>query len=172
MIGTTSEAPAARLPEALPSRDPERDLVRLVVLRELEDSGPLTGMETLNAVASLACYLDVTRPVYALLHELRDAGLLTASAGRPPRYAITELGRREAERLAWRCWPRLRDVLVSLNVCIGCLSPRDPWPSARPRPGDRMIPGLTLAGVRAARSGSDRRPPGCGSSAEPSPAVG
>ena len=99
--------------------------MRLIVLRELEDAGSLTGLETLDAVASFACYLDVSRPVYALLHEMRDDGLLTASDGRPPRYAISERGRREAERLAWRCWPRLRDVLVGLNVCIGCLSPRD-----------------------------------------------
>ena len=84
MIGAISEAPAARLPGLLPCRGTDQDLVRLIVLRELEDSGPLTGMETLNAVASLACYLDVARPVYALLHELRDDGLVSASAGDRP----------------------------------------------------------------------------------------
>jgi DNA-binding PadR family transcriptional regulator len=149
MIGAISEAPAARLPGLLPCRGTDQNLVRLIVLRELEDSGPLTGMETLNAVASFACYLDVARPVYALLHELRDDGLVSASAGRPPRYAITEWGRREAERLASRCWPRLRDVLVYLNVCIGCLSPRDPasvlpaWLGERPpgAEGRRSPPG-------------------------------
>jgi len=179
MIGANSEATAARLREPVAARATERDLVRLILLRELEDAGPLTGMQALDAVTSLACYLDVSRPVYALLHEMRDAGLLTTPDGRPPRYAISERGHREAERLAWRCWPRLRDVLVDLNVCIGCLSPRDAGPMPgrwlrEPRePGLRMgEPGLTVAVPGPATPHRGARPTCSGSCAEPSPALG
>ncbi|MEI8332633.1 MAG: PadR family transcriptional regulator [Chloroflexota bacterium] len=107
-----------------PSGDPRHDLLRLMVLRQLEDGGPLSGNETINAVASLTCSFELASPGYPLLYELRDAGLVSATGDRPPRYAITDPGRREAERLAARCWPTIRDGLVRLNVCFGCLAPR------------------------------------------------
>ncbi len=118
--------PAARLPAPSHSVDARHELLRLMVLRQIEDSGPSTGGDTLDAVASLSCSFDLASPAYPLLHELRDAGLVSATAGRPPRYAITDGGRREAERLASRCWPTIRDGLVRFNVCIGCLAPRGP----------------------------------------------
>lgn len=91
------------------------------------------GKEALDAVAALACTLDLEAGAYGLLHDLRDAGLVFATADRPPRYAITVAGRRQAERLAARCRPDIRDALVELNACPGCrLSPRD---DAETRPG-------------------------------------
>jgi DNA-binding PadR family transcriptional regulator len=133
MIVTIDAPRAFRLPARLPSGDGRHDLLHLMALRELEDAGPLTGSEALNALAALMCSFDLSSPGYALLHELRDAGLLSATLERPPRYAITDLGRSEAERLATRCWPSIRDVLVNLNVCLGCLAPRAPGADGPPR---------------------------------------
>jgi DNA-binding PadR family transcriptional regulator len=116
--------PAARA-SVFPAARGAPDVLRLIVLRQLEDGGPSTGADALRAVAALTCSLDLQTPVLSILHDLRDAGFLEATPGRPPRYAITEDGRREAERLAASCWPGIRDALVELNVCIGCLSPRD-----------------------------------------------
>ena len=116
----------ARLAKSNPVRDARHELLQLMALRQLQDAGPLTGSDALNALASLMCSFDLASPGYALLHELRDAGLLSATRERPPRYALTDAGSREAERLAARCWPAIRDVLASLNVCIGCLAPRIP----------------------------------------------
>ncbi len=101
-----------------------RDLLRLLVLREVDGAAPRTGAAIFTSVAVLVCSFDLDTPGYALLHDLRDAGLLVAVADRPPRYTITPAGRAEAERLAVRCWPGIRDALVDLNVCVGCLAPR------------------------------------------------
>ena len=128
MIGTFDTQRAVRLPVTRPQRDARLDLLRLMALRQLEDSGPLSGSDVLNAMASLTCSFDLSSPGFSLLHELRDGGLVSATRERPPRYAVTDLGRREAERLASRCWPNIRDVLIQLNVCIGCLAPRAPEP--------------------------------------------
>jgi hypothetical protein len=125
-FGARRATPAARLPAPCHSVDARHELLRLMVLRELEDSGPSTGSDTLDAVASLTCSFELSSPAYPLLHELRDAGLVSATLERPPRYAITDSGRREAEMLASRCWPAIRDGLIRFNVCIGCLAPRGP----------------------------------------------
>jgi hypothetical protein len=108
----------------MPAGDPARDLLRLMILRQLDDSGPLTGAAAFDAVAELTCSLETGVPGYPLLHELCDAGFARAVQERPPRYSITALGRTEAERLASRCWPMILDGLVRLNVCVGCLAPR------------------------------------------------
>lgn len=100
------------------------ELLRLLVLREVDGTAPRTGADIFDAVAALVCSFDLEAPGYALLHDLCDAGLLVALADRPPRYAITAAGRAEAERLAVLCWPEIRDALVDLNVCVGCLAPR------------------------------------------------
>ena len=126
MIVALDAPRAVRLPRSFPIGDAKLELLQLMALRQLQDAGPLTGSDVLNTLASLMCSFDLVSPGYALLHELRDAGLLSATRERPPRYAITEAGSREAERLAARCWPAIRDALVGLNVCIGCLAPRVP----------------------------------------------
>jgi DNA-binding PadR family transcriptional regulator len=126
MIVALDAPRAARLTTSFPIGDAKLELLQLMALRRLQDGGPLTGSDALNALASLMCSFDLASPGYALLHELRDAGLLSATREQPPRYAVTDAGSREAERLAARCWPAIRDVLVSLNVCIGCLAPRIP----------------------------------------------
>jgi len=100
------------------------DLLRLMALREIEDGGPLTGVQAFEALSGLVCSFGLDSPGYAVLHDLRDAGYLAASDDRPPRYAMTDAGRREAERLATSCWPGIRDGLAALNVCFGCLAPR------------------------------------------------
>jgi DNA-binding PadR family transcriptional regulator len=123
-IGTRRTTPTVPLQTPFHSMDARHELLRLMVLRQLEDSGPCTGSEALDAVASLTCSFDVASPGYPLLHELRDAGLVGATVERPPRYAITDLGRREADLLASRCWPAIRDGLARFNVCVGCLAPR------------------------------------------------
>jgi len=112
------------IPAPVPRRDARRELLELITLRTLEDEGPLGGAELSNAVAALTCAFDLSNPIYALLHDLADRGLATTVPGRPPRYAITDAGRAAAETLAVRCWPAVRDALVELNVCLGCLSPR------------------------------------------------
>ena len=113
-----------RLVEPQPVRDERHEILQLLVLREIEDRGPLTGKEALDAIASLACSLDLRPAMLSLVHDLRDAGYLMALASRPPRYGITPAGLREAERLAARCWPAVRDALVELNLCLGCIAPR------------------------------------------------
>jgi|WetSurMetagenome_2_1015567.scaffolds.fasta_scaffold545894_2 DNA-binding PadR family transcriptional regulator len=127
---------AVGLPGFLPARDTMDELLQLMVLRLIEDAGPLSGNDALNELAPLVCSLDTDSPRYPLLHDLRDAGFLDATRDRPPRYAVTDAGRLEAERLAARCWPAIVDALAGLNVCIGCLAPRS---AARPagRPTDR-----------------------------------
>jgi hypothetical protein len=120
---------AGRTAERLPAdttRGDRDDLLRLMLLREIGDRGPVTGADVMAAIASLVCSFDLASPGFALLHDLRDAALLEASCERPPRYAVTPEGRREDERLAAACWPGLRAALVELNVCVGCLAPRDP----------------------------------------------
>ena len=121
---------------AAPS-DARDDLLRLILLREIEGRGPVTGAEAMASIAALVCSFDLASPGFAVLHDLRDAGLLDASCARPPRYAVTDAGRREAERLAARCWPGIRAALVELNVCVGCLAPREPamlWEAPRQAP--------------------------------------
>jgi hypothetical protein len=117
-------APQVRPRGPVPVGDPARDVLRLMLLRQLEDAGPLTGAQAFDAVAELTCSLETGAPGYPLLHELCDVGHVEATLERPPRYSITDLGRMEAERLASRCWPTIRDGLLRLNVCVGCLAPR------------------------------------------------
>ncbi len=111
-------------PDGGAGRGTASDLLRLMALREVEDAGPRTGAEVFDALADLVCSFGLDGPGYAVLHDLRDDGFLQATPDRPPRYAITSAGRREAERLAIRCWPEVRAGLAALNVCVGCLAPR------------------------------------------------
>ncbi len=113
-----------RLVDPQSVRDERHEILQLLVLREIEDRGPLTGKEALDAIAALSCSLDLQPAALSVVHDLRDAGFLTALASRPPRYGITPAGLREAERLAGHCWPAVRDALIELNVCLGCMAPR------------------------------------------------
>ncbi len=124
MIATydTTRSFVLQRPAATPTS--RRDLLTLLVLRDLEGGGPRAGAAIFDGIAALVCSFDLDAPGYALLHDMCDAGLLVPVGARPPRYAITAAGRSEAERLAVRCWPGIRDALVDLNVCVGCLAPR------------------------------------------------
>jgi hypothetical protein len=124
MIATYDTTRTFVLQRPAPTRTTRRDLLTLLVLRELEGGGPRTGTAVFDGIAALVCSFDLDAPGYALLHDLCDTGLLVAVDARPPRYAVTAAGRSEAERLAIRCWPGIRDALVDLNVCVGCLAPR------------------------------------------------
>jgi hypothetical protein len=124
MIATYDTPGTFALQRPTPTRTTRRELLTLLVLRELEGGGPRAGTALFDAISALVCSFDLDAPGYALLHDLCDAGLLVAVGARPPRYAITATGRSEAERLAIRCWPGIRDALVDLNVCVGCLAPR------------------------------------------------
>ena len=129
MIEMLDPAPALHVPGSVQLRDTRREILELMLLREAEDHGPLTGRQALDAIAALSCSLTLDPAAYSLIHDLRDAGLLAASTDRPPRYAITPSGRSEAERLATQCWPSIRDLLTRFNVCIACLAPRiGSWP--------------------------------------------
>lgn len=77
-------------------------LVVELILRELELSGPLSGLEILNRTARPASLVSALPPNYALLHDLADAGLLVKEDALPPRYRITLAGRRERQRLLAR----------------------------------------------------------------------
>lgn len=83
------------------------DVLTLLTLREIEAAGSLSGLEAVNAVASTAGLLGIAPPGYALLHELVDNGVVRSSPGTQRRYQVTEAGKREAECLARRCWPRI-----------------------------------------------------------------
>lgn len=109
---TTLELPAAPRREASrASSQRHQDVLRLMALRLIEDAGPSAGIDVLDRIAPMARRLQVAAPTFPLLHELLDAGLVTASAELPRRYAITAVGRQEAERLATAWWPSVRDLL-------------------------------------------------------------
>lgn len=134
-------------PGAATHRGGRDDLLRLMLLREVGDRGPVTGADAMTAIASLVCSFDLASPGFAVVHDLQDAGLLSASCERPPRYAVTDEGRREVERLAAACWPGVRAALHELDICVGCLAPRDPTAPSDPisegsprRPGTRPVP--------------------------------
>ena len=115
-----AEMPALR-PNAASS---DSDAIKLLVLREVEASGPMTGLDAINHVASTARLLGITPPGYALLHGLAERDLLECVAGSPRRYRITEAGSREAEHLAERCWPRLRGEVVHLGRRLAPAAPK------------------------------------------------
>jgi DNA-binding PadR family transcriptional regulator len=100
------------------------DLLELLVLRKIESSGPMTGLEAVNGIASIAGLLRITPPGYPLLHGLTDRGLLETSSGTPRRYSLTDAGGREAELLAERCWPRVRDEVLTLSLQLAPAMPR------------------------------------------------
>jgi len=100
------------------------DVIRLLTLREFEASGPLSGLEVINRVAATARRLGLTPPGYPLLHGLTDEGLLEAIADRPRLYRATAAGVREAEALARRCWPRLRDEVARFGASLALASPK------------------------------------------------
>ena len=100
------------------------DLVRLLALREIEASGPQIGLDAINHVASTTRLLGISRPGYALLHDLAEEGFLAALPGVPRRYRITDLGVGEAESLAQRCWPRLCGEVAQLTRRLAPASPR------------------------------------------------
>jgi DNA-binding PadR family transcriptional regulator len=102
----------------------DNGVLTLLILRNIEASGPLTGLEAANAVAPIAHLLGIAPPGYALLHELTEAGLLHSPDGRQRRYSITDNGRREADRLAQECWPQLRDFVAGLKRRLAPASPR------------------------------------------------
>ena len=157
MIGAIDTARTALRPAAATSPDAKDALLRLLLLREIEDAGPLTGAQALDAIAALSCSFDLAAPGYAVIHSLREGGSLDATCERPPRYAITGRGRREAELLAVRCWPGVRDALVHLNVCVGCLAPRDAaaLPQGSTDASSRRRPAVaSRARSRTARAGA------------------
>ena len=106
---------------------PNEDVRRLLILREIEAAGVLTGLDAVNAVAPTARLLGIRSPGYALLHDLTADGFLQYSAGMPRTYRLTDAGTGEAARLAQQCWPRLSAELVRLNMKFAPVSPR-PWP--------------------------------------------
>ncbi len=93
----------------------QNDLLALCVLREIEASGPLNGLEAANRLAPLTRLLRAAPPQYRLLHDLVDDGLLAVTPGRPPSYRITDAGRFEAELLAARCWPAISSALSQVG---------------------------------------------------------
>ena len=111
-------------PESTEGAGSDSDLIKLLTLREFEASGPLTGLDAINHVASTARMLGIAPPTYPLVHGLTEAGLLESVAAKPPRYRTTAAGSREAERLAERCWPRLRDEVVRLGARLAPAYPR------------------------------------------------
>ncbi|HEX8940570.1 MAG TPA: hypothetical protein VF763_10430 [Candidatus Limnocylindrales bacterium] len=102
----------------------ERELVSLLVLRELEDAGALTGLDVLDRISPLVRPLRVPPASYPLLHQLQDDGFLAASAEAPPRYEVTAAGRREAERLALDCWPLVNESITRYSSRVARLFPR------------------------------------------------
>jgi DNA-binding PadR family transcriptional regulator len=115
-----AEMPALR-PNAASS---DSDAIKLLVLREVEASGPMTGLDAINRVASTARLLGIAPPSYALLHGLAEGDFLECVAGRPRRYRITDAGSREAEHLAARCWPRLRGEVVHFGRRLAPARPK------------------------------------------------
>jgi DNA-binding PadR family transcriptional regulator len=102
------------------------DLLRLLALREIDSASPPTGLEAINGVASIARLLQIAPPGYALLHDLTDDGFLETSVAMPRRYSVTEAGRRESERLAERCRPRLSSELARFTSRLASALPRGP----------------------------------------------
>jgi hypothetical protein len=123
MITKTVERPEP-MARAARAFIPNSDVLRLLVLREIEAAGPLTGLEAVNAVASTARLLGIAPPGFALLHDLTEGGLLQASAGMPRCYRLTDAGEREAEHLAQRCWPRLHEEMARFSRRLAPASPR------------------------------------------------
>jgi hypothetical protein len=118
-----------------PARSPgaaaqDTDLITVLVLRDIEDFGPQTGLDTLNRVASTARILGIPAAGYPLLHGLADAHLLESVPGTPPSYRITGAGSHEAERLARLCWPRLTDEVERLSRKLAPASPRGVPPTS------------------------------------------
>jgi hypothetical protein len=111
-------------PESTEDAGSNADLIKLLTLREFEAADPLTGLDAINHVAPTARMLGIAPPAYPLVHGLTEAGLLETVAERPPRYRTTAAGAREAERLAERCWPRLRDEVVRMGARLAPASPR------------------------------------------------
>ena len=102
----------------------DSDAVKLLMLREIEACGPMTGLDAINHVASTARLLGIAPPSYALLHGLAEGDFLECVAGRPRRYRITDAGSREAEHLAARCWPRLRGEVVHFGRRLAPARPK------------------------------------------------
>ena len=91
------------------------DLLELVALREVEARGQPTALETPDGMAPVARLLGLASPSVALLHALTEQGLLEMSGEMPRRYRVTDEGRRDAERLADRHWPRLCGAMIGLG---------------------------------------------------------
>jgi len=102
----------------------DADLIKLLTLREFEAAGPRTGLDAINHVAATARLLGIAPPAYPLVHGLTDEGLLECYSDKPRLYRTTDAGAREAELLAERCWPRLRDEVVRLGARLAPASPR------------------------------------------------
>jgi DNA-binding PadR family transcriptional regulator len=116
----------ARSVRTATDRGGNADLLRLLALREIDSASPLTGLEAINGVASIARLLQIAPPGYALLHDLTDDGFLETSVAMPRRYSVTEAGRRESERLAERCRPRLSSELARFTSRLASALPRGP----------------------------------------------
>lgn len=78
------------------------DAVRFCVLRLIDHTGPMNGMDVATELTPMLWLVGrgAPPPILPLLHRLFDEGDLTRSAERPPRYDITAAGRAEATRLA------------------------------------------------------------------------
>lgn len=115
-----SPAPSVPWPlaqaRALPA--PTADAMDLYALRLLDQLGPLTGLDTLNALAPLARRFDQPPPLFPLLHSLEERGLIAGSSGLPRRYRITEAGRTEMERLVEELWPTVAERVARLDEAL------------------------------------------------------
>lgn len=82
-------------------------------MRILEAHPNITGLDVARELETLRPVLGLRgQPaVYPLLYALRDEGLVHRTDGRPPRYGVTEHGRRVADALAPAVWPLVRDGL-------------------------------------------------------------
>jgi len=81
---------------------PTDDAVRFCVMRLIDHTGPLSGMDVASELTPMLRLIGrgAPPPILPLLHRLLDEGMLTRSEDRPPRYDITVAGRDEAARLA------------------------------------------------------------------------
>ena len=109
----------------------DRNVRALCILRLLERHASLSGHQVAELLEGLSAELGGTgrrgeSVPYPILHALDAAGLVTRSDERPPRYAITDEGRVEAERLAAAFWPAALNTAQSFAARLALLFPDGP----------------------------------------------